>query len=168
MNNKLLKWEILGGIFLIIAGSFMHFVYSNFWPNIFTSLIAPINESVWEHMKLAYFPLFLFSILEYFILKTKNINRFFYIKITEMYLIMFVTAISFYTYSGILGYNLLAIDILTYFLAVIAGQIYSYKNLKSEIDKKYASSLNWILGIILIVAFSLFTFYQPNIALFKF
>lgn len=168
MNNKLLKWEILGGIFLILAGSFMHFVYSNFWPNIFTSLIAPINESVWEHMKLAYFPLFLFSILEYFILKTKNINRFFYIKITEMYLIMFVIAISFYTYSGILGYNLLAIDILTYFLAVIVGQMYSYKNLKKETDKTHTLLLNWILGIILIVAFSLFTFYQPNIALFKF
>ena len=59
-----------------------------------------------------------------------------------MYLIMFVIAISFYTYSGILGYNLLAIDILTYFLAVIVGQMYSYKNLKKETDKTHTLLLN--------------------------
>jgi len=165
-NKKLLKLEISGGIFLIFAGSFMHFVYSNFWPNLFTSLIAPINESVWEHMKLAYFPLFVFSIFEFLILKFKNKSKFFFTKVSEMYLIMLVTTVSFYTYSGILGYNLLIADILTYVLAVIVGQVFSYKALNNDINKKNYLLWGWFLLTILIFCFSLFTFWQPNISLF--
>lgn len=34
MNTKqLFAWEIIGGIFLILAGSFIHFVYSDIWKS---------------------------------------------------------------------------------------------------------------------------------------
>ena len=109
-------------------------------------------------MKLAYFPLFVFSIFEFLILKFKNKSKFFFTKVLEMYLIMIVTTVSFYTYSGILGYNLLVADILTYVLAVIVGQVFSYKSLNNEINKKGYLLWGWVLLTILIFCFSLFTF----------
>ena len=44
-------------------GTAGHFLYA-LWPNALTALIAPVNEGVWEHLKLLYFPpLLVFLIL---------------------------------------------------------------------------------------------------------
>lgn len=48
------KWWII--CFLsILAGSALHFLY-DLWPNPLTAVFAPVNESVWEHLKLLYWP----------------------------------------------------------------------------------------------------------------
>ena len=36
-----------------LAGSCLHFVYA-LWPNGLTALLAPVNESLWEHVKILY------------------------------------------------------------------------------------------------------------------
>ena len=36
-------------------GTAGHFLYA-LWPNALTALIAPVNECVWEHLKLLFFP----------------------------------------------------------------------------------------------------------------
>lgn len=46
---------ILTCIAAILAGMILHFVYS--WlPNAATALVSPVNESLWEHMKLIFWP----------------------------------------------------------------------------------------------------------------
>ncbi len=144
----------------------MHFVYSDILKNVFTALIAPINESVWEHMKLAYIPLFLFSIIEYTILKYKNLSKFLFVKAVEIYIIMTTIVVSFYGYTWILGKNILVFDILTYILAVIVGQIFSYKILKNNISNKNYLWAGILLTVALILLFSFFTFWPPNISMF--
>ncbi len=37
------------------AGAALHFLY-DLWPNALTAILAPVNESVWEHLKLLYWP----------------------------------------------------------------------------------------------------------------
>ena len=39
----------------ILAGSALHFLY-DLWPNPLTAVFAPVNESVWEHLKLLFWP----------------------------------------------------------------------------------------------------------------
>jgi len=39
----------------ILAGCVLHFVYE-WWPNAVTALFSPVNESLWEHVKLVYWP----------------------------------------------------------------------------------------------------------------
>ena len=39
----------------ILAGSALHFLY-DLWPNPLTAVFAPVSESVWEHLKLLYWP----------------------------------------------------------------------------------------------------------------
>jgi len=117
-------------------------------------------------MKLAYLPLIIFSIFEYFILKLENKNKFVFVKAIEMYVIIISTAVLFYTYSGILGYNLLLADILTFIVAVIIGQYVSYQMLKNNINKSYYKPLGLILAFLLIFFITLLTFIQPQISLF--
>ncbi len=166
-QKKLLIWEIFGIVFLILSGSFMHFLYSDIWQSVFASIIAPINESVWEHMKLAYIPLLLWSILEFNFLKIKSIGHFIYIKVLEMYLIIFSIISLFYLYTWILKRNLFILDILTYVFAVIIGQVFSYIQLSKKQYQKYQLMIGLLLAFLLIFAFSLFTFWQPNLGLFK-
>lgn len=45
-------------VFLVAlaAGAALHFVYE-LLPNVFTALFSPVQESLWEHVKLIYWPL---------------------------------------------------------------------------------------------------------------
>lgn len=40
----------------IAAGCALHFVF-DWWPNPLTALLSPVSESVWEHLKLLFWPM---------------------------------------------------------------------------------------------------------------
>ena len=46
---------ILTCIAAMLAGCVLHFLYQ-WWPNVGTALFSPINESLWEHVKLVFWP----------------------------------------------------------------------------------------------------------------
>lgn len=61
---------IVGTVFL----SFLfHFAY-NLFPNFIFSIIFPVNESVWEHMKILYSSILFYGIIDYFVGKKFNIK----------------------------------------------------------------------------------------------
>ena len=70
-------------IFIILLSFILsfpiHFIYDLF-PCFLTSIIAPVNESIWEHMKIIYTSILLSSIIEYFIFKSKQL----YLKYTNI------------------------------------------------------------------------------------
>ena len=39
----------------VLAGCALHFLYG-WWPNAVTALFSPVNESLWEHVKLIFWP----------------------------------------------------------------------------------------------------------------
>ena len=51
-----------------------HFFYSWF-PNTLFSIFFPVNESIWEHMKMLYTTILLNGIIEYFLLKKFNVEN---------------------------------------------------------------------------------------------
>ncbi len=66
------KIKIIGVFVSFILSIILHFIYGIF-PNTFFSIIAPVNESIWEHMKLIVSSSLIFSIFEYFIYNKKDI-----------------------------------------------------------------------------------------------
>lgn len=48
------KWGLVFTL-AVLGGAALHFLY-NVWPNPLTAVLAPVNESVWEHLKLLYAP----------------------------------------------------------------------------------------------------------------
>src|SRR5665648_765039 len=72
----ILIWEISCTLFVIGFGSVLHFIYG--WTNhsSIIGLFAPVNESVWEHLKLGFWSLMIFSIPEYFFIGKKVKNLF--------------------------------------------------------------------------------------------
>lgn len=167
MDKKSLKRkEMLGVLFIFLLGSLMHFVYDWSGQLSFVGLFTPVNESVWEHLKLVLWPTLIYSIYEYISLKNDR-NNFFTAKLLDICIAMVFIVVIFYSYTSIVGHSILFIDILTFLIAVILGQIISYKIMSSKKLSDFSEKSSFILIIIIIIIFMIFTFNPPHIPIFK-
>ena len=60
------KHTLVGIIFTSLLGTLSHFLYEWTGYNTIIGTVTPVNESIWEHLKLLFFPVVLFSVYEYF------------------------------------------------------------------------------------------------------
>lgn len=65
--KHLKRYTIIGIIFVLITGTFAHFLYDWTENNHIVGFFTPINESIWEHMKLLFFPMLIYSVFIIFI-----------------------------------------------------------------------------------------------------
>ena len=149
-----------------LAGTLWHFIYEWSGKNKIAAAFFPVNESTWEHLKLLFFPALIYFIIEYFILKEKPEN---YISASAIGILSGLAAIItlFYTYSGILGFNLAAADIAIFFIS-LAAALY-VRNLIIR-NKAFSSRAVCIISVLIILIlcllFVIWSFYPPNIGLF--
>ena len=163
-QKSILKFEIISTIFILILGTLLHFTFDWSNSNFFVGTFSPVNESIWEHLKLLFFPMVITIIAGYFY-EGKNIESYLCAKTFGIIISMLFTIIAYYTYSGVIGKNIDVINIIIFILAVIIGQYVSYKKLKS---KFYCNNLVAIIILVIIyLYFLVFTFYSPQIGLFK-
>jgi hypothetical protein len=59
-NKKVLISTIIAFLVATAFGVFLHFTFELSGKNYFVALFSPVNESIWEHLKLLFFP-FLFT-----------------------------------------------------------------------------------------------------------
>ncbi len=78
MYRRLNIFLIIGAVFTIITGTLLHFVYEWSGESLFVGIFSPINESVWEHLKLLFFPMSVWILIGYFIFgkKIQNLHSF--------------------------------------------------------------------------------------------
>ena len=83
MSIKKTRLISILGIFFI---SFLaHFMYDLF-PNIITSFFFPVNESIWEHMKILFTSTMIYGVFDYILMKKFNI------KYNNLLLELFITS----------------------------------------------------------------------------
>jgi hypothetical protein len=158
------KLYIIAGIlFVSVLGTLLHFAYEWSGNNFLVGLFTPVNESVWEHTKLIFFPMLLYSLWQ----SKKIANE--YPSISSamaagalLGILLIITL--FYTYSGILGYTFDFLNILTFFLSVIAAFYYVCRSAARSYEK-YENLLT-ILLLAVTSLYVIFTLYPPEIALF--
>ncbi len=163
---KLKKYNIIGFVFTLIFGSILHFTYKLFEGNALALYFSAVNESTWEHLKLLITPSLLFFIFEYF-KYGKKLDNFLIVKALSILIGMLSIVVLFYTYTGIIGKNYLALDILIFIYASFISYYFSYKMLKN--DKLIIKNGNYIgFFIIFLIIFSViyFTINPPKINLF--
>lgn len=165
--KKCQRWEVFGAFFIIVFGTTLHFWFewTSYWRPM--ALIAAVNESTWEHFKMAFWPGLLIASIEYPYLK-KVTNNFFVAKFVGLLLMPVITSILFYGYTSVTGTHLLWVDVFIFILAVIAGQ---YASLQILLKKnKYKASIQYlsIVGLIIMtLAFSLLSYYPLKNFLFE-
>lgn len=167
IKSRLFKAELIGFVFCCVLGTLSHFFYEWSGENTFIGLLCPVNESVWEHLKLIYTPYIIWSAAEFFILKGSKLNLFlskFCSVICGMLTILFIH----YTYTGAVGTESTTADIISFFAGVAAAFILSYTIMKnSKYKGAVCETVSFILLIITGGIFILFTFSPPLIPLFE-
>ena len=158
MDLKKIKIIAVFGIFSICF--LAHFIYTWF-PNTLFSIFFPVNESIWEHMKMFSTSILIYSVVDFILLKK---NEIFYhnFLISLLFQIFFgiifflIVYLPIYAFTG----ENLPLNFIVLFISICFSQIVSYYVLMA---KNY-DLLNYIslIGIIFIyIIFGILTYYPP-------
>lgn len=156
---SLKKIKILG-IFIVFFLCFpLHFLY-DFINNPILSIFLPVNESIWEHMKLIYTSYILYGIVDFILLKKHNINNFMLQLFIVPLIAIILYLIIYLPIYNIIGENM-AFSIILLFIIIIFEEILSYYLLSIK-EIKYESIIG-IIGIISIYIIFGYLTYKPII-----
>ena len=156
MNLK--KIKILGVVIITILSFISHFAYDIF-PNIIFSFIFPVNESIWEHMKILFTSTLIYSLIEYIILKKYNITynnlpfNTYFIPLMQipLYLVIYIPLYKLLGESPFISITLMI-------TVYIIGQIVSYNILK----EKELKLLNIIIIPVILLSYLGFIYLTYN------
>jgi hypothetical protein len=153
------RLEAAGALAMVLAGSALHFAYgwSGAWRPL--ALVAAVNESIWEHLKLAFWPGLAWALVERAALPGLG-GQLWAAKGVSLLAISGLIVGVFTGYTAILGRNLLVLDIGTFVLAVALGQALSAVLLARRWPR-WARRAGTALLLAQVAAFSLFTFHPP-------
>ena len=157
MDLKKVKIVSIFGMFIFCF--LTHFLY-NFFPNTLFSIFFPVNESIWEHMKMMSSSILIWSILEYFLYKKFRVNHnnfilSLFLEVCLSIIIFLIIYLPIYHFIGsIFILNLIVLFISLYFVNIISYYILALRDLHKE--------LLGIVGIILLyIIFGILTYNPP-------
>ena len=72
MNRSIPLWQFWGFAAVSLGGTLLHYLYD--WTNqsLPAAPFSGVNESTWEHMKLLFFPMFLFALVQSFFFRDRH------------------------------------------------------------------------------------------------
>lgn len=172
MSIKLRREEkniLLGIPFIFLLSIPLHFAYEFSGNNYIVGIFTPVSESIFEHLKLSFYPMLLWWFISFLILSAKekiSAPKWFVACTVSLILSPIIIVALYYINTGAFGLHSLALDIFSLFLGVLIAQflglhIYKYKN--ANIYDLY-TAISIIFVIILL--FTFFTFCPPNYPIF--
>jgi hypothetical protein len=161
MNHR--TRNILRYLFVVLLGVFLHFAYEISGENPIVGLFSLVSESVWEHLKLVFFPMLVLTLWDMF---TNQRNNLCFLPARTLATLagMAFVVILYYTVTGILGFQTALINILIYLLGVLMVFLVEKKlcHRCNTISVKVAIIL-WALFFVL---FLVFTIAPPALGIF--
>lgn len=156
------KIIIIACVVSILLGVFMHFAFNLSGNNTLVGLITPVNESVWEHLKLIFVPLTLFSIGFYFYSKKKFSNMLL-ISFLSNVVGMFTTVVLYYLGLAIFNTNSMTFNIISYILSMIISYVILYLGIynKDFIAETIDSTAIGACALTLFLAVFILNTYSP-------
>ena len=166
MRHRISVWQMAGFIFTSVLGTFLHFFFDLPGGSAAAALVSAVNESIWEHMKLLYYPMLAFSLLEYRVWGRRR-EDFWQVKLAGTALGLGLIPALYYTYTGILGISADWFNIAIFFLA--ARATYRLETALFQRDRKWRVGGGVALLALLAVGavFTLLTFFPPEIPFFR-
>ena len=119
-------WQVilLEGVIISVVGTLLHFAYNWSRKNKRVGIIAAVNESTWEHTKIAIFPMFVAMFVDGF--WWNGLPNYFIGKFLSIVVVMSLIPLLFYGYRLFSSKSILVIDIVIFYIAIFAGQAIGY------------------------------------------
>ena len=164
--RKETKIRIWGFLFVGVLGVLFHFAYDFLGQSDIAGLFFPVNESIWEHLKLVLLPVILWWIV---VRKPGDgRKRTFASRVWAVSLAMLFLPVAFYTYSGVIGQRFVAVDISLFFLADFLYFWLESRFLRKEKPESEGENVLAVMVFFLwVFAFGLFSFFPPELGIFQ-
>ena len=165
MKRSISLSQLIGFTLTSVLGTVLHFLYDWLDESSWVAPFSSINESTWEHMKLLFWPMFIYAIVQSFFFRDRK--DFWCIKLRGILLGIILIPTLFYIYNGAIGKSPDWLNISIFFISAAIAYIYEYKLFRSKkIRCKYQTSAILIICVIALL-FIVFTFMTPEINIFK-
>ncbi len=165
MKSSVGLWQLFGFAVTSLGGTILHFLYDWLGEALWIAPFSGVNESTWEHMKLLFWPMLLFAVVQSFFFKDRG--DFWCVKLRGILLGMALIPVIFYTYNGVIGKSPDWLNIAIFFVA--AAAVYLYETRLYQKESVRCSSPKWAVVALggLAVLFVVFTFITPEIGIFR-
>lgn len=165
MKNNLSRWQLGGFVFTSVFGVLLHFAYDWSGENSFIALFSGVNESTWEHTKLLFFPMFIFSLIESRFI-AKDHKNFWCTKLLGTLLGILLIPAIFYTYNGAFGKSPDFVNIGIYFAAAAAVYVFEARRMQKECSFCLPRGLCLVLLCLIALLYMILTGTPVKIPLF--
>ena len=165
MKRSVGLWQLMGFAVTSLGGTLLHFLYDWLGGAAWIAPFSGVNESTWEHMKLLFWPMLLFTAVQSRFFSDRK--DFLCIKLRGILLGLVLIPLIFYTYNGAVGKSPDWLNIGIYFAAAALAFL-----LETRLFRKAALTLRrpWVAAAALALIgalFVIFTFVPPKIPLFR-
>lgn len=164
MKKSIWLWQLMGFAVVSLGGTLLHYLYDWLGKAIWIAPFSGVNESTWEHMKLLFWPMVAFAIVQGLFFKDRR--DFWCIKLRIILLGLILIPVLFYTYNGVVGKSYDWLNIAIFFISAGVSFIYEARLFKKELKCKNPKLAIAII-IIIAILFVVFTFKTPEIGIFK-
>lgn len=166
--RKNLFWWSVGGVLTVaILGTILHFLYDWTEGSAVVKPFSAIDESTFQHMKILYFPMTIFGLVQWFFFR-KEYKCYFVIKLIGILVGLTLIPVLFYTYNGAFGKSPDWLNITIFMVADLCAFAVEYILFKkADGDCKPVWNILALVGIIATgIMFVLLTYLPPNLPLF--
>ncbi|MBR2721345.1 MAG: hypothetical protein IKC31_03080 [Clostridia bacterium] len=164
MKRSVGLWQLMGFAVTSFAGTLLHFLYEWLGKSPWIAPLSGVNESTWEHMKLLFWPMLFFAVVQSFFFR--DCKAFWCIKLRGITLGLALIPVLFYTYNGVIGKSPDWINIAIFFLSAAASYLYETRLLRRETAGCRHPRLARAVLCIIAVLFVVFTFATPRMGIF--
>ena len=165
MKRSIRLWQLWGFAVTALGGTLLHFLYDFFGMAVWIAPFSGVNESTWEHMKLLFWPMLLFAILQYFFFRDRA--DFWCVKLRGILLGLVCIPVLFYTYNGVIGQSPDWLNIAIFFISAAVAYCCETRMFKAERLRCRSPRLAIAALGALALLFIVFTFKTPALAIFK-
>ena len=165
MKRDLSLWQFAGFCLTSLGGTLLHFLYE--WTDgaVWAAPFSGVNESTWEHMKLLYFPLFLFALIQHRFFRDRL--DFWCVKWAGISAGLLLIPLLFYTYNGALGKSPDWVNIAIFFVSTAAAFLLETHLFRQGRRLCRRPRLAFFALCLVGVLFIFFTFFPLPIPLFR-
>lgn len=166
MKQSVPRWQLAGFLFTSVLGTFLHFLFDLTGGSTAAALFSAVNESIWEHIKLIYYPMLVFALLQWRAWGREN-EGFWCAKLKGMLLALALIPALYYTYTGSLGVSADWFNVTIFFLTAAAAFYTETVQLRDARPCRLKGRTAFGLLLALGALFIWFTFSAPRIPLFQ-
>lgn len=165
MKRSIGLWQLMGFAVTSLGGTLLHFLYDWLGEAVWIAPFSGVNESTWEHMKLLFWPMFIYAVVQSFFFSDRE--DFWCIKLKGTLLGLVLIPVLFYTYNGAIGKSPDWLNIAIFFISAAIAYIYETRQFNNKTTICRYKKLSIAILLIIAVLFVLFTFTTPEIGIFK-